>query len=250
MTENIPNYSDFKDCLVAFIDVLGFNQRVKSIKDQNDFIELGTLLYSIKLTAEAISTADGILDDLTITSISDSIIVSSPFTHPACTIRMLHILHHIQYELLATSFRTLVRGYICRGTVYHKDGIVFGSGYSDAYKGEGVIGCAPRIVLDPEVVKDGKRVIENYTGSQKVLTAFDYLREDNNDGFYFIDYLKPVGNQSELPKEQLLNERANIDSFIKQSLQKYQGDYSIYPKYRWLQNYYNNSGTYFDYEKA
>lgn len=251
MKENRPNYSDFKDSLVAFIDVLGFNNRVKSIKNGDDFFEVSNLLYATKLTADGLSGADGVLDGFTITSISDSIIVTAPFNHPYCTVTMLHILHHIQYEFIATSFRTLVRGYITRGPVYHKDGMLFGSGYSDAYRGEGLIGWAPRIVLEPKVVKDAMRVVSQHGENRNdVVTAFDYLKEDPYDGFHFIDYFKPVGNQSVLSKEHLLDERREIQLFIEQNLQTYRDDYKIYPKYKWLQSYHASCSEYFTDDNA
>ena len=201
------------------------------------------------MTADNLSNSGEILKGFKFTAISDSLIVSVPFKDPICTVGLLHLLHNIQYELLATSFQTLVRGYINRGPIYHKDGLLFGSGYSDAYKGEGIIGNAPRIVLSPDVVKDAKRVIGNYSGKKKMISALDFLREDKSDGFYFIDYLKPIGSQSALPKKQLIEERNLIIGFIKKNLSQFSGDYKVLPKYKWLENYFNISSTYFSEEK-
>ena len=61
MEENLPKFEDFTDSLVAFIDVLGFDQRARSIKDENDFLEVGKLLYTTYLTAQNLSSAGGIL---------------------------------------------------------------------------------------------------------------------------------------------------------------------------------------------
>jgi hypothetical protein len=245
MEENFPKFEDFTDSLVAFIDVLGFDQRARSIKDENDFFEVGNLLYTTNLIAQNLSNVGGVLENFRVTAISDSIIATVPFSDPVCTVGMLNILHNIQYEMVATNFKTLVRGYICRGPVYHKGGLLFGSGYSEAYKGEKTIGSAPRIILAPEVVNDAIRVISQYSGKEKMVTALNYLQQDNCDGFYFIDYLKPVGTQSVLPKEQLLEERAAIKSFIEEALHKYRDDHGILPKYKWLENYFYRSASYF-----
>lgn len=245
MHESFPNIVDFKDSLVAFIDVLGFDQRVRSIKDESEFSEVGKLLYTINRTAQNISNGGGVLENYRVTAVSDSIIVTAPFSDPVCTTGMLHLLHNIQYELVATDFKTLLRGYICRGHVYHKDGLLFGSGYSNAYKGEKTIGGAPRIVLAPQVVNDAIRVINQYSGKEKMVTALDFLQSDSCDGFYFVDYLKPVGSQSVLPHNQLLEERAAIRSFIEKGLNVYREDYGVLPKYKWLENYFERSGHYF-----
>ncbi|MCK4841998.1 MAG: hypothetical protein KAT04_08955 [Methylococcales bacterium] len=242
---NLPNHEDFKDSLVAFIDILGFDNKIRDISCKDDFFEVGKLLYATKKTSDNLSRSGGILKDYKFTAISDSIIVSVPFTDPVCTVGMLSILHNLQYELLATDFKTLIRGYITKGSVYHKDGVIFGAGYSDAYKGERMIGGAPRIVVDPKIVKSGRRVVDAYDGESKMVTIFDYLSEDISDGFYFIDYLKPVGSQRELPNEQLLFERESIKEFVMQSLSKYDDVHSIRPKYKWLENYFLNSAVYF-----
>jgi len=40
---NFPKYEDFADCMVAFIDILGFDSRVRNIKSREDFFEIGKL---------------------------------------------------------------------------------------------------------------------------------------------------------------------------------------------------------------
>lgn len=247
MEEKFPSHEDFEDSLVGFIDLLGFDRRVRAIKNPTDFLKVEKLLHVIKVTADNLNNSKRILDGFKFTTISDSLIVLVPFKDPICTIGLLQLLHNIQYELVATSFQTLVRGYINRGPIYHKDGLLFGAGYSGAYKGEGMIGNAPRIVLSPDVVKDAKRVIGNYSGKKKMSTVFDFLQEDKSDGFYFIDYLKPVGSLSALPKKQLMEERNLIRDFIKDNLSKFNTDYQVLPKYKWLENYFNSSSVYFEY---
>jgi hypothetical protein len=246
MAAKLTTYEDYEDSLVGFIDLLGFDQRARGIQNRADFLEVWELLNSIKATADNLTKSIGILNSFNVTAISDSLIVSVPFKDPICTYGMLYILHHLQYALVATSFQTLVRGFIDRGPIYHKDGLLFGAGYSDAYKGERMIGYAPRIVLSPNVVKYGKYVINNYSGDQKKLSAFDFLQEDKSDGFYFIDYLKPVGAQSVFSKKQIMEDRELIKKFIRDNLLKYDSDYSVLPKYKWLENYFNHSSLYFE----
>ncbi len=243
--KDFPKYDDFKDCLVAFIDILGFDKKVRSIDCESKFSEISILLDTLQKTAKNFSKNNNIFYEYEFTAISDSIIITVPFNNPICTIGMLIILHNLQYELLATNFKTLLRGYITRGNVYHKNNLLFGEGYSKAYRGESKIQGAPRIVLDPKVVKDAKSVIETTQNIEKHISVLEYLIEDQDDNFYFIDYLKPIGFQAKLTKQQLTEERESIKNFIYYSLKQYENEHNIKSKYQWLENYFNNTDKYF-----
>lgn len=242
--DELPQYEKYQDSLVAFIDILGFDKKVKAIRNETDFANVSILLQAAKTTADNFNNDENVFKRFKFTAISDSIIVSVPFSDPVCTVGLLTILHKIQYELLATSFKTLVRGYINRGPVYHADGLLFGSGYSDAYGGEKLIGNAPRIVLSPSIVEVGKRVVSQYSGKEEMVSFFELIKEDP-DGFYFIDYLKPVGSPRALPKEQINQERESIKNFIHSSLEEFKDDYRVLPKYKWLNNYFKQMESQF-----
>ena len=241
---NLPKYNDFKDSLVAFIDILGFNEKVLNINSENEFSYISNLLYSLQETAKNYSEDNNIFNEYEITAISDSLIISVPYNNPICTYGMLVILHNLQYELLATNFKTLIRGYIARGKVYHKNGLIFGEGYSKAYEGERTILGAPRIVLDQIIVQEGKKTIASNKNKNN-LSAFDYILEDKLDGNYFIDYLNPIGRQLGLSKIQLLEERNSIKLFIEASLIEFSNNEKIKSKYEWLENYFCNCEKYY-----
>jgi len=243
---NFPKYEEYLDCMVAFIDILGFDSRVRNIKSREDFFEVGKLLYTLKETAKGFSKENTILKNFQVTAISDSVIVTMPYHDPGCAMALITILHNFQYELIATSFETLTRGYITRGNVFHRDDIIFGLGYSEAYRKEREAGHAPRIVVDPTIVKDGKEKVSRYKGKEKVDHIFNYITEDTCDGYYFIDYLKPVGVQTVLPQEQLRQERMNIKQFLERNLLKHSENEKIYRKYKWLENYLQKTEHYFE----
>lgn len=242
--ENLPKHNDFKESFVAFVDILGFDRRVRGIKKNGcGFDKVAQLLFSIKKTADNLSNGDNPLEDFQLTAISDSLIVSVPADNDVALSGILNILHKVQYDLIATPFRALLRGYITQGPVYHKDGLIFGKGYSDAYKGEtSIIGSAPRIVLSPDLVKTAKEKADSYSGPEKMEAAIDLLTEDKSDGFYYIDYLNPELNKKFVNREsQLQSERQAISCFIKSSLQKHETDLKVLPKYKWLENYFKMS---------
>lgn len=44
----LPKYEDYVDCMVAFVDVLGFDSKVRNIKSKEDFLNVSGLLFALK----------------------------------------------------------------------------------------------------------------------------------------------------------------------------------------------------------
>ena len=232
--------------MVAFIDILGFDSRVRNIKSREDFFEVGKLLFALKETGNNFNKDKNLFKNLTITAISDSVIITMPYHDPICAMAIITVIQRFQYDLIATNFETLLRGYLNRGHVYHKDKIIFGKGYSEAYRKEREIGHAPRIVIDPKIVEDGRKKVLNYKGKEEVDHIFNYIIKDTCDGYYFIDYLKPVGLQICLSGEQLIAERKRIKVFIENRLKLYRDNEKINRKYKWLKNYFSLTKHYLE----
>jgi hypothetical protein len=231
--------------MVAFIDMLGFDSRVRNINSSETFFEIGKLLYALKETERGYNANETIFKNLTVMAISDSIIITMPYHDPNCAMAITIVIKKFQYDLISTSFETLLRGYLTRGHVYHKDQIIFGKGYSEAYKKEREIGHTPRIVIDPRIIEDGRQKVLNYKGKEKD-HIFNYLMRDACDGYYFIDYLKPVGLQKVESMAQLIEERNMIKVLIEKSLNLYKDDEKIIRKYEWLNNYMSLTEHYFE----
>ena len=243
---NFPKYEEYTDCMVAFIDILGFDSRVRNIKSREEFLEVGKLLFALKETEKSFNKDENLFKNLTITAISDSVIVTMPYHDPICAMAIITVIQKFQYDLIATSFETLLRGYLTRGHVYHKDKIIFGKGYSEAYRKEREIGHAPRIVIDPKIVEDGREKVLNYKGKEEVDHIFNYIIKDTCDGYHFIDYLKPVGLQIGVSRKQLIAERNVIKVFIENRLKLYRDDEKINRKYKWLKNYFSLTEHYLE----
>jgi hypothetical protein len=245
LTYDLPQYVGYMHCLVAFIDILGFNARVENIKSKEAFQEAANLLFIMKEVEKKYGNDETLRPNLNITAVSDSVIFSIPFSDPTCVVSLFSLLHRFQYELLI-KYKTLLRGYVTRGFVYHKDNIIFGRGYSEAYKQAGKIGHAPRIVLAPMLVEDAKKHLSNNQDGEDDMSIFDFLIKDSCDGSYFIDYLKPIGNLAgKIPKEQYIAERNNIRGFIETNMTNNSKDDEVIRKYHWLNNYYSSTGKYF-----
>ncbi len=239
----LPKHKDFKESIVAFVDILGFDKRIRSIKTEDDFFEISKLSTALIEFARRFSDEDEIFKEFEITAVSDCIIVSVPYKSDIATYGLLSLLHTFQYELLATSLKTLVRGFITKGKVYHKNGILFGEGYSNAYKNESTLGGPPRIIVSPDIIAKANKAINDYraTSDIKINTVFDFLMQDPSDGMFFIDYLNPVGTQSLIPKEQLIDEMASVKSFIIEQINSAEKNINLLQKYNWLNWYYTES---------
>lgn len=238
-----PKYDNYLDCIVAFIDILGFDARARNIQSEYDFNNVASLLFTLKETAIYFDTQNALLRNLNATAISDSVIFTMPFQDPtASAMSLTVILHWLQYELLQ-KYETLIRGYMTRGPVYHKDNIIFGKGYSEAFRKESEIGHAPRIIIDPSFIDEAKVAIRN---AEFVDHIFNYIIQDSCDGYYFIDYLRPVGLQASIEKEQLIVKMDKIKKFVFSNLITYKNDNKILRKYKWLNNYISLSDHYFE----
>ena len=245
MFDDFPNAKEYKKSIVAFIDILGFNSKIKKIKNEADFYDIAKLLYALKKEADSLNKDQELFQDFTLLAVSDSLIITVPYTSPIATFGVIQMIRHIQYTLIATKFRTIVRGYITIGDVYHKDGLLFGPGYSEAYEYESKIGYAPRVVLSPNIIKDAKSKIEKTDDPSKFIrTIFDYIKKDPDDDQFYIDYLKPYGNSAggkHLPLHKQLEEMETIKSFIKKCINNFKDKVAIRQKYEWILNYHNEA---------
>ncbi len=243
MFDDLPNAKEYKKSIVAFIDILGFKSKIKEIKNEADFYDIAKLLYTLKKEADVRNKDQELFQDFTFLAVSDSLIITVPYTSPIATFGVIQMIRYIQYTLLATEFRTIVRGYITIGDVYHKDGLLFGPGYSEAYEYESKIGYAPRVVLSPNIINGAKSKIEKIVDPSKVETIFDYIKKDPNDDQYYIDYLKPYGNSVEkyLPLHKQLEEMRTIKSFINERISNFKDEVGIRQKYEWILNYHKEA---------
>lgn len=238
--DDFPAYEEYRDSLVAFVDILGFTSEVRSVQCKCDFLRVVALLFDIKDTAERFNHNNEILKQMTMTAVSDSFVISMPCDDPVCVTALIFAILRLQHGLLMkVAHRRLLRGFLTRGRVYHHDGIVFGEGYCRAYECQGKVGHAPRIVVDPGVIQDVREKIATDTDIEEKDNVFDYLRRDPSDGLYFIDYLRLPATikKSSSSDDETEEEYRGTDLFISENTAKYADDLTIRRKYEWLRWY-------------
>ena len=162
---------EFKEKFVAFVDILGFKQLVKSAED-NSIISLKELMslleelgskedekyykeYGPRTCPDSKFLQRDI--DFKITQISDCVIVSSEIS-PAGAINIVSHCWGAIISLLSKGI--MCRGYITKGKAYHTDEQIIGSGYQNAYFNESNVSAfkreanergTPFVEIDPEI---------------------------------------------------------------------------------------------------
>lgn len=235
---DLPQYDEYRESFVAFLDLLGFTDEIREIKSEEQFQRAAYTLYAFSKESERLSTAPPPLSELQITAVSDSIIATMPVTGQAGLPGLLSVLHEFQYTLVAKYQRPL-RGYLAKGPVLHRPGILLGGGYLDAYDGESK-GGPPRIALSEKLAQYCADAVANVPEPSKYTSAFDYLRQDT-DGAYFVDYLRPLAVAANQAPEESVADRARVRALITQRLVDFKDDPSIRSKYEWLDDYYEQT---------
>lgn len=161
----------FEDKFIAFIDVLGFKNMVKDSEAGSGMLlpelmeclsKLGTKKDETKFEQYGPTTCPQSKYvnknlDFRVTQISDCVIVSSEIS-PAGIINLVSHCWDAVIELLVHGI--MCRGYITRGSIFHKDSQVIGSGYQHAFESESGVSAfkleadergTPFVEVDPMV---------------------------------------------------------------------------------------------------
>jgi hypothetical protein len=217
MSDNRPIV--YEDRLLAFIDILGFSERVlRSGKDQKLGQEILHFFVSLKTLLARFQS-----DDFAVTLFSDTLCVSSReppnFSSFCCGLSL------IATSLLGLSYT--VRGAVSRGLLHHKGDIIFGPCLVRAHNLENTLAMFPRIIIDPDL-----EVNLDPEGG-----LFEPIYADP-DGLRCVNYLSPVLLEvvfrlMGLPAQQLRAEiKANIDRMLSATT-----DERALQKLRWLHHY-------------
>ena len=139
--------SAFKDKLIAFIDILGFKSKVEAAESGSGTDLAGLLEQCSKLGqashAKAISQHGPMICpgskrvrrtlDYAVTQMSDSALISVEVS-PAGVVNLLHHVWAAVMGLLTDG--SMVRGYVCRGSIHHNGEQFMGTGYQSAVEQE------------------------------------------------------------------------------------------------------------------
>lgn len=163
---------ELKQYYVAFLDVLGFSEMVRSDVGQQSSVFL-TKLFRCHQGASQIFGND---PSCSITQFSDSIVVAKPYEAGDFDsfVRMV-----AKYQRLLLDEELLCRGGIAVNKHFSNGSFTFSAGLIDAYHVESESARFPRVVISPEVME---LIYPNRSRTSSLLVEED-------DGLFFVDYV-------------------------------------------------------------
>lgn len=164
--------TELKQHYVAFLDILGFTEMVRSdvISPNQPYLRK---LYRCHQSASRIFSDD---PQVTITQFSDSIVVAKPFDSESFEWFAKKI---AEYQLLLLEEGLLCRGGIAVNKHFSNGSFTFSAGLIDAYHVESKLSKNPRVVISSDLTALIFPDTDDYPS---------YLISED-DGLVFIDYL-------------------------------------------------------------
>lgn len=217
------------DRYVAFMDLLGFKDEIRDAEKSANWVKVETALEIIRTTLCNIPMVD-----MRFTYFSDCLYISSN----ASEIGLICLLQSIEELTLNLLYEDVfVRGGLTRGSVCHSDHHIYGTAVIKAYEMECLDAKNARTIVCPQVVKD----VINLNRLHQ-----DVLRQDVDDGQYFVHFLRGFANYMTNPPQagdQLMEDpAARVMDCVIHRLLKHAG--SPLEKAQWMASYWNSAVAY------
>jgi hypothetical protein len=171
----------YKSSLVAFIDILGFENLVRQG-------QVNTILRAMGIIRRRIGQVDGFPKPPSRHAMfSDSVVFSTELTDEGIE-ALVHNVAYLTAELFHNGI--LCRGAIAKGDLYHQGMTIFGPALIDAYRLESQLAIYPRILIPYEI---GERFLEIKNNKQNrhfQSGMANFFRHDFDNQFH-VDVLSP-----------------------------------------------------------
>ena len=142
------------DRIIAFVDILGFSERVMDSKDNlYDFESLfwgQSYICKIKEENEGDSALNMRELGFEVTVFSDSLVISCPDKDDNLFSLIMQLIH-IQINL--ANMDILLRGAITSGPLHHDGEMLLGPAMIEAYKLESRVAVYPRIIVEKTLIR-------------------------------------------------------------------------------------------------
>jgi hypothetical protein len=216
MTIPDAGQNQYQNKIVAFLDILGFRQKVS----QNTSIATET----IKQIDEAISHTVGIIKSEGPTSISIKLF-SDCFCISCDPFELDLLVRELSYlQLFLSTKNIFVKGAISQGRHFESENIIFSEGLVNAYEFQ-IKDRFPRIKIDEVIVE---RMKEDALSEYLIVAP---------DGVCFLDYLQALTWEGvDAFMDDLFKEHKKA---IVEEVERNKGDYKVIEKYKWLAEYHN-----------
>lgn len=254
----------YEDCIVAFLDILGFKSTVLDSEDNADTLD--NIIQSLKIVnaipsdGKKVTGRSGATRTIQIRSrfFSDSLVFFLK-KNPEDIAQLFFVIRYLQDQLWDKGI--CLRGSIVRGPMYwteSDDNVTVGQGLIDAHKSESTVAIYPRILVSDTLYEyiEQQQCPARPFGSNDGTPLVEFIRQDS-DGVRFLDLLnpgitRPEGEQLDANMggdrftiwynhgRQSLHSKilGFIDSIIRDN--EASGDDRTKQKYAWLRTYRNS----------
>jgi hypothetical protein len=248
-TEASIKEADFVESLVAFVDILGFKNRVLNSTDSKSLISVVDDLKTIQNKFDFKSTDPDTVEVQNILhkevlAFSDSLVVSIGYDaegysiHGGFDFLLPEIINIARAQAECVSQDIFLRGGVADGLWYYRDDCMVSPALISAYGIEGEI-WAPVIGISQELYKKFAEHSDRKTyapGSDPFLSEVRRFNKGGKD-FWFIDYVRIYLGELEDANEEVLWLQAHARAIQKGYDASPNED--IREKYRWLASYHN-----------
>lgn len=229
----------FKKSFCAYIDILGFSEKI--IKNDLDYFSL--YLNTLKTELEHIENIHDLSGKEGYKSFELKIFTDNfVFGHPwfdqygeSELGNIFEVLSHIQFTFAKADI--FIRGAISISDLYMDENIVLGPALINSYKLESEKAINPRILLSNEVVEVVKKHINYYAEHESSPQSKEYLIDI--DGYHFVNYLFILFYDHSYPEEIIISELQKHKEPVIKNLNLYENNFKLFDKYCWIANYHN-----------
>lgn len=186
----MSNVIEYKDCYVAFVDVLGF----KNIIQNGSCEEIYSIFEDLSITGRMrfMYNEDEViaLNDVRYMIMSDSIVMYIESSITDSLFALLYKCQRLQKELLDRSIPIFLRGGISKGELFvdEEKHIIFGKALTSAYLMENGLAKYPRIIFNKELLDTNTQQNITFASSEwKSLVI-----EKDEDELYFVSYIGAI----------------------------------------------------------
>ncbi len=204
--------------VVAFIDVLGASIMIDTDADGS----LNAIHKTFQNAMESFKKAHEVVD-FDISIFSDNIVIAKQVTEDDYFEKSFYYIQIlsaiVQIHFLKKGI--LIRGGIAHGNFFQDELMVWGQALVQSHYLESKVAIFPRIVVDPQLIKESCIEIEEMLHSE-------FLLKQDNDDLLFIDYLRDSDKAKDLILRELAGQKDKETQFEKKPdvLQKYGWHYS------------------------